>query len=215
MRTGLARATVVVAFAVVAAPLGATACGGHLAPLQADGGMESPDSGGPGGPDAVVIDVILIRPDGGPGPGCEPDNVPCIDPQQCCSGVCVNSTCGGPNPPPPCKPDGFACGQPGECCNFDCTMGICSSPMSDAGPPPMCSPGANQCTSCVFGACCPQELACEQDATCVQFINCFDACYAGPGTGNMCATACGQQHGDPTVQSLIQCATGTCVTQCQ
>jgi hypothetical protein len=188
----------------------AAACGGHLAPLT-DGGTEGPDSGGA---DVVVIDVIVVRPDSGPGPGCEPDNVPCINPQQCCSNSCINSVCGGPSPPPPCKPDGVACGQPGECCNFDCNMGVCGAPFADASPPPICPPGSNQCLSCVAASCCPQQMICQEDKTCVGFINCFDSCYS-PGSGNKCGTMCLSQYNDQAVQGLVQCGTGPCAMQCQ
>ncbi len=119
---------------------------------------------------------------------CQPDGVPCIDSSQCCTGQCSDGVCGGLVP-------------------------------LDAGgptPPPSCpvSWTNNQCDVCLTASCCKMVFACSEDPACSKTLQCFDACYTGPGTGASCASQCNVQGSGVYGSQLVQCAVDSCVASC-
>jgi hypothetical protein len=140
---------------------------------------------------------------------CEPDGVPCNFATQCCTEVCGAGVCGGAGPT--CTADGSPCQSSTECCSTLCTGNICEEPTTSCS----VSSNANQCDVCLSESCCPQVGACQTNATCEQDTECFDACYAGPGTGTGCAQKCGMDYPSAQGNLLEQCAATSCLASCE
>ncbi|MGH7294053.1 MAG: hypothetical protein ACRELB_03925 [Polyangiaceae bacterium] len=111
---------------------------------------------------------------------------------------------------PTCSADGVACQSAAQCCSGECNGGFCG------GGPIACgvSSNANQCDVCLAESCCPQVNACDSNATCLQSQQCFDGCYAGPGTGASCAQKCGASFPSSQGAALTQCAASSCAASC-
>jgi len=218
---------------VASAALGLVACGGRVILVGSpDEGQDSGENDGGPIEDAIVVDTYIFPPDDALPPiddaepgdaifiddgGCLIDLEPCLYPEQCCSGICENGTCGG-GPPPSCLPDGYTCNGFPPCCSGPCINGFCgfeedSSFPEDSGPISCSAPTGNACIDCLAGPCCPQLGECESDFECSQTLACFEGCYA-PGQGAACSQKCDQMYPSPLAQALASCGGAQCAPSC-
>jgi hypothetical protein len=221
--------------ALVGASMLGPACGGSIAPIAGgDAGAAASSSGGgssggsptdagqvldsPATPDSATLTCEV---DGVPcatasqccsavcqngvcgmEPACQEDGMPCSQGSQCCGGLCVGTTCGVTTPA--CAADGASCVDASQCCSGACNAEVCGAVVctvpADAGP----------CGECLAQSCCPQLAACVADTTCLGSVQCFTACYGGPGTGAACAAKCLGPSPSTQAGQLEQCAASSC-----
>jgi hypothetical protein len=141
---------------------------------------------------------------GGKPPPCQPDGTPCRDPLSCCSMTCSNGACGGG----PCQPDGTSCMSSTQCCSNQCTNNVCG------GVSACMAIGMTQCDICTAQSCCPQLMACQQDAMCAAYLQCIAQCEQQGNSGITCSQGqCAMFQGALRMQ-LDGCAGPACFMEC-
>jgi hypothetical protein len=89
----------------------------------------------------------------------------------------------------------------------------------DAGPPPANDAGTttcglattSACMSCMSSSCRSELTACENDASCGSFLQCWSSC----GSSASCVAQCNAQDpGDTMRGQLVACLAGSCCSAC-
>jgi hypothetical protein len=100
-----------------------------------------------------------VAPEDGGTMTCSANGAACSDPNECCSGICENGSCGAPQQ---CQPQSAACTASGDCCaGLTCVVPV----GQNAG---TCEPGA-QCgatgQACTLSSPCCSGLVCRNIGT--------------------------------------------------
>ena len=119
--------------------------------------------------------------DAAPPPACMKDGLVCADPQECCSGVCLNSHCGGVT----CMPDAQSCSVDEDCCSHQCTGGTCASVCKSDGA--KCNTAKDCCDGQCNGGVCGAAMCAQNGAPC----NVGSDCCSEVCNGGICGGGCG------------------------